>query len=114
MRKPDFDAFDATEWMALAESAPEEFEKQRLAAIEHLIARAPQRLHKRLRCLQWRIDMERRKCATPLAACLRLNQMMWDFIFAEQGFLNTLNSVTDLAAPPGPRKCAQILRFPAS
>lgn len=108
MREPDF---DATEWMALAETDPEEFEAQRRDAIDHLISQAPERLRQRLRCIQWRIEMERRKCATPLAACLKLNQMMWDFVFAEHGFVNTLNGLAG-----SPRKNthppARVLHFP--
>ncbi len=84
--------FDFESWMALAQTDPEEFERRRQEEIESAIAKAPEDMRDRLRGLQWRIDMERRRCKTPLAACMRLNSLMWDFVYAENGFLATLNA----------------------
>jgi hypothetical protein len=68
--------FEFESWLALAQADPPEFERRRRHAVERVIesARAPARL----RGLQFRIDMERRRSRTPYKSCLRLYQMMWD------------------------------------
>ena len=65
-------AFDSEEWMALARSDPEQFEKRRTQAIDEVINSAPAHIQRRLRGLQWRIDLERSRAGTPLGACVRL------------------------------------------
>lgn len=109
--------FDFESWMTLAQTDPEEFERRRLKEIEATIAQAPEYMRDRLRRLQWRIDMERRLCKTPLAACIRLYSLMWDFVFAENGFLATLNaclspsgSLQKCQESTGPR--AKVIPFP--
>lgn len=107
--------FNYDEWVALARENPAAFEEMRQNAIESMIAAAPMRMQQRLRCLQWRIDMERKKCANPLSACLRLYSMMWDAVMDEHGFLSALQFL----ANPGfsaqdwthAEKTAQILSF---
>lgn len=90
--------FDFDEWMALARTDAKAFEAKRKAAIEDVIASAPEHLRQRLRGLQWRIDRERERCGTPLSACLRLYTMMWDAVHAERGFLWALRALSD--SPP--------------
>lgn len=70
--------FDPHEWVKLATENPEEFERKRLAIIEDLIGSAPPDIQDRLRGLQFRIDMERRRSGSPLGGALRIQQMMWD------------------------------------
>lgn len=70
--------FDPEEWVKLATENPEEFERKRLAIIDELIASAPPDTQDRLRGLQFRIDMERRRSGSPLGGALRIQQMMWD------------------------------------
>ncbi len=101
-------AFDFDEWAELANSDPEAFEERRRKAVEELIASAPPRLRKRLGQLQWRIDAERKRCRTPMVACMRLYDMMWDFIYADRGFMYALNLLDNVirgkspdVAPPG-------------
>ncbi len=93
MSETNYQAFNFEEWMNLAKSDPEEFEKRRKEMINNLICSAPAERQQRLRGLQWRIDMERKKCSNPLSACIRLSEMMWDFVYAENGFLNTLKKL---------------------
>jgi len=92
MSEKNFD-FDA--WASLAQSDPEAFEAKRLHMIEQLIERAPEAMHQRLRAFQWRIDMERQRSANPLQACIRISNMMWDMIYAERGFLWSLQVMAD-------------------
>lgn len=70
--------FDPNEWVKLATENPEEFERKRLAIIEELIGSAPPGIQDRLRGLQFRIDMERRRSGSQLGGALRIQQMMWD------------------------------------
>jgi hypothetical protein len=70
--------FDIDEWQRLAREDPGEFERRRRAEIEALISQAPPEQRERLRGLQFRIDLERRRAKTALAAALRLQSMMWE------------------------------------
>jgi hypothetical protein len=70
--------FDIDEWQRLAREDPSEFERRRQAAIEALISQAPPEHRERLRGLQFRIDLERRRAKTALAAAVRLQSMMWE------------------------------------
>ncbi len=82
----DFDA-----WAALAKSDPEGFELRRRELIEAAIQSRPGG-ERRLRGLQCRIDLERRKARTPLKACFRLSALMWDsFVDLREG-LNRLGA----------------------
>ena len=79
-------------WSELAVQDPERFELERKEAIERVIAEAPESQQERLRRLQWRIDVERSRASNPLSACIRLNRMMLDSFYAENGFVNAINS----------------------
>jgi len=73
------------EWADLAKSDGENFERQRLAAIEAYIESVPPEHRERLQRLQWRIDQERRLARTPMAACLKLSRMMWKNVLGPGG-----------------------------
>lgn len=74
----------------LAEHDLETFESMRLAAIEELIESAPQERQQRMRCLQWRIDQERRLARTPLGACYRISKMMWESLIGKDGLMDQI------------------------
>ena len=76
----DFDT-----WSEMARSDPETFELMRQVAIEAAIEGASESNRQRLRCLQWRIDQERRLARTPMAACLRISRMMWRTVLGPGG-----------------------------
>ncbi len=103
--------FDFESWSALASNDPESFEARRARAIEDAIRRAAPRTQQRLRRLQWKLDQVRRASATPMAACIRMNQMMWDRVTGPGGLLETL---VEGRAPVAPRSNAQILEFRAA
>jgi hypothetical protein len=94
--------FDFDTWALLAREDPEEFERKRRAAIDNLIASSPEN-QRRLAGIQFRIDMERRLAHTPLKACLRLSEMMWDTFLELQPALAEMCSHTANAASPLPR-----------
>ena len=111
-------AEDFEQWADLAESDPAAFEKLRREAIEAYIASVPEPNRERLRCLQWRIDQERRMARTPLGACIRLSRMMWHTVLGPGGLRDRFLEVSALlngeepdaaVKAPSPR----VLRFPA-
>lgn len=111
--------FDFDVWSRLAASDPDAFELRRRASIEQIIQRAPQENHARLRGLQFRLDMERRRSRTPLAACLRMSDMMWQALLGPGGLQDALNQLISTAAE-NPRKSpavaqtalASVIHFP--
>jgi hypothetical protein len=81
----DFDA-----WALLASSDPVAFEDQRRDVIQNAIRRAPARRQRRLQQLQWQLDQIRACSPTPMAACLRMQRMLWQRIEGENGLLECL------------------------
>lgn len=73
------------DWARLARHDRAAFEQARRATIDAFLAtRAPHR-RERLERLQWRIDRERERCGTPLAACMHLSDLMWERFAGRQG-----------------------------
>lgn len=108
MPEPAYHAFDFESWSTLAHSDPEGFEARRARAIEEAIHRATPRAQARLRRLQWQLDQVRRTSATPMAACIRMNHMMWDRITGPGGLLETL---VEGKHEPAPKEAAKVLPF---
>jgi hypothetical protein len=104
-------SFDFDEWSMLARTDPSAFEARRLALIEDYLGQFPLPEQRRLRGLQFRIDMERRRAHTPMAACLKLSAMMWDSLLGSQGLKAALDSLltAELSNPP-PRQPAHTRR----
>lgn len=75
--------FDFDEWAGLARDNPELFEARRQAVIEGFIRKAAPAHRARLRGLQFRIDMERRRSRTPLGACVRLYQLTLEAFYRD-------------------------------
>ncbi|MDA1106976.1 MAG: DUF3135 domain-containing protein [Proteobacteria bacterium] len=113
-------AFDT--WLALANSDPEAFEKQRQDIVNQAIAGAPAGQQQRLRGLQWRIDKVRERSSTPLSACIRISGMMWDAVFGNGGLVDSLQALRDAnpltaqdrVTAPKPRSSASVLPFPGA
>jgi len=68
---PSFD-----ELVCLAETQPAEFETLRTLLCNELIEQAPERIQKRLKGLQFTIDMERKKNKPSLSNCQKISNMM--------------------------------------
>ncbi|MCC7549430.1 MAG: DUF3135 domain-containing protein [Burkholderiales bacterium] len=105
--------FEPEYWLKLAQEDPQEFERARLQVIEDLIASAPPAMQDRLRGLQCRIDLERRKAKTPLGAAIRLQSLMWDRFESLRAALNDLRDMDLQAEPPArrPAPCAEVIPF---
>jgi Protein of unknown function (DUF3135) len=85
-------SFDFDEWATLARNDPSAFEARRLELIEDFLRQFPPVEQRRLRGLQFRIEMERRRARTPMAACLRLSAMMWDSLLGNHGLKDALDN----------------------
>ena len=62
----------------MAKEDPEGLEALRLKLVKSLIDEAPEDQQRRLKGLQFKIDMEREKAKNPMAACVKISQMMHD------------------------------------
>ncbi len=90
---PDFDKL-----LELAEKQPGELERVRIELCERVIAEAPEAYRRKLRGLQFRIDMERRKAKSPMAACIAISGMMHDSFDRLRHALNQASGHTSMSA----------------
>lgn len=106
-------AFDFDHWAALARENPDEFEARRCALIEDAIQRAPERAHLRLRRMQWKLDAIRDTAGSPLGACIRMHELMWDRVAGEGGLLQVLQGLHGDAPGELPEKppLARVIPF---
>ena len=86
------------EMVALAREDQEIFEQKRRELIAKAIEEAAPENRLRLERLQWRIDREREKAKTPLAATIRLYDMLMEMVYGEGGLVQTLETLKDLLA----------------
>lgn len=99
--------FDFDEWFALAQADPSRFEARRREVIDAFIDGQAADRRQRLRRLQWRIDRERERSGSPLGACMRLSNLMWDRFAGDGGLVALLNGATQprrRSARPGTAK----------
>ncbi len=111
MQLPPFD-----ELKQLANHNPEALEALRRQLIEQTINSAGEDFRRRLRGLQFQIDMERQRASNPLSACLRMSRMMHERLYSLVESLNfNDDSNTDVllnnktAGNPG---IANVIPFP--
>ncbi len=103
--------FDFDAWAALARQDPQAFEIQRSCVLEAAILDAPPEKQPRLRRTQWKLDQIRRCSATPLAACLRMQQLLWESVAGEDGLLERLQQLAGKDHAGAQRNRAKILPF---
>ena len=82
--------FDFDEWKELAANDPQGFESRRRDVIEREIRRAPKQLQRRLRGLQWQIDVIRNRYKDPRVSSAKLFDMMWQQVYGDHGLLHAL------------------------
>ncbi len=70
---PEFDQL-----REMAQNNPEGLEQLRRELVDQFIQGAPEAYRRKLRGLQFRVDMERRRAKTPMAACIAISGMMHD------------------------------------
>lgn len=93
-------SFDFDDWSKLAKDDPFAFEARRLALIEDYLRQFPQSGQRRLRGLQFRIDMVRRRARTPMSACLKISSMMWESLLGHHGLKAALDRFHTLPGHP--------------
>ena len=98
------------DWAQLAHSDPAAFEARRGRAIEDLILSMPEHKRQRMRCLQWKIDQVRAQCKTPMSACVKLSEMMWDSLVGPGGLKDALERLSTDSPAPLPK--ARVVKFP--
>lgn len=97
------------ELMNLALHEPEKLEALRQSWVEETINSAPEPFQRRLRGLQFQIDMEREKASNPVSSCVRISQMM------HEGLANLRDVIkNDTPAQSEQPSIASILPFPAA
>lgn len=102
---------DFDQWLKLANTDMSAFEALRRATINQVIEQAPKEQQDRLRRLQWRIDQERRRCKSPMEACIRISRMMWDQMMGEGGLVERLHELTnrEFAGTMSRRRSAKVI-----
>ena len=95
-------SFDFDDWSRLAKDDPSAFEARRLALIEEFLRQFPQPDQQRLRGLQFRIDMVRRRARTPMGACLKISSMMWESLLGSHGLKTALDTLLVYPNQPVP------------
>ncbi|MCP5154774.1 MAG: DUF3135 domain-containing protein [Ectothiorhodospiraceae bacterium] len=96
-RPPDIsdsaDDFDFDRFARLAKEDPEAFERERAALLAAEMARAPAHLRPRLEGLQWKADVVRSRASNPMAACIKLSELMWERVAGPNGLLEAIQSL---------------------
>jgi hypothetical protein len=103
---------DFDEAVELARKDPDAFEQYRLDAIEALIDSVPEGKRQNLRRLQWRIEQVRKLAPNPIAACVKLQQMMWDSLAGDNGLIDALANLRNPGRSQNrPMSSAEVLKF---
>jgi len=86
--------FSFDKCMQLALEDLDAFEDYRAELVKQIIEEAKPENQQKLKGLQFRIDMERRKARTPMSSCLKLYGMMVDYFYDEHlpGIIMSLSS----------------------
>jgi len=112
MQDPNaYPPFDFDGWARLASDNPQAFEKKRNRAVEQRIRQAPAHKQQRLRCLQWKLDQIRRTAPSPLAASIRMNQLLWESVAGSDGLLDRLRQPLNARRRRG---TARVIPFPSN
>lgn len=79
--KPTKKGFDFEYWRDLAKKDPEAFEAAREQEINQYISGlANEDVQDRMRRLQWRVEMERKRSKSPMDSAVRIYDMMWESV----------------------------------
>jgi len=92
--------FPFDDWARLASEDPDSFETARRLMIDSLIEAAPAPVQARLRGLQWQIDQVRTMTPTPLGACAKISNLMWQKLLGPDGLVEQLERLGSGESPP--------------
>ena len=96
MLKLDGGRLDFDTLARLYETDPQAFEKERQRLITQEIESYPPESQESLRRFQWVLDMKRKRCKTPLEACIMFYDMLMDQVYGHNGLLDNLMQLTDV------------------
>ena len=106
--------FDFEYWSKLAKQDPEAFEVAREAEInKHISSLADKTAQERMRSLQWRIEMERKRSSSPLNAASRIYDMMWESVGRNIKVLDELAELIQQNVNPGSKRNSEKTSAPA-
>lgn len=87
---PDIDSL-----IKMAQDDPEELEQLRENLCSQLIKNAPEHYQRRLKGIQFQIDMTRRKSGNSLHSCIKISELMLQSYQKLQAALTELNQSND-------------------
>ena len=106
---PDFETLKE-----MAEKDPAALEKLRETLVEELITSSPVEYQRRLRGLQFHVDMERRRASNPLSSCLRISKMMHDSLVHLRDTITPPDDQPSSLAEEPANRSAKVLPFDRS
>jgi len=69
--------FDFDDWAELARRDPAEFSRRRDQVVETVCEQLGGRSQPVIAGICWRIDLERKRCTSPMQLCVKLSALMW-------------------------------------
>lgn len=108
-RLPGFDVL-----VDMARNDPEGLETLRRSLTDAVIAGASSdTTRRRLQGLQFRVDLERRRAGTPLAAAIRISEMMCHSLASLHASMVTPDEVIESVSQAAPEPENNVVPFPA-
>ena len=106
-RLPGFDVL-----VDMARNDPEGLETLRRSLTDAVIAGASSdTTRRRLEGLQFRVDLERRRAGTPLAAAIRISEMMCHSLASLHASMVTPDEVIESSVQPAPMQSDNVVPF---
>lgn len=94
MQLPTFEAL-----RELAQNDPDQLEQLKSELIDELISNAAPNTQRRLKGLQFQIEMERRRAQNPMAACVKISAMMHDSLSELSSMLRAQSNPSYVHSP---------------
>ncbi|AZZ93452.1 DUF3135 domain-containing protein [Hahella sp. KA22] len=104
MELPHFD-----ELLEMAKQRPEALEALREEMVEYIITSARTDCQRKLRGLQFKVDMTRARAKTPLAACIKISQLMHESLAELRYCLNERYDFALAEAEAAPVSNAEVI-----
>ncbi len=103
---PPTTSFDFDYWKNLAKKDPSAFEMAREQEInKHITSIPDEHTQERLRRLQWRVEMERKRSKNPMDSAVRIYDMMWESVGKN---IDALHELTDYLKPGTEKQKKQV------
>jgi len=106
--------FNFDYWRDLAQKDPAAFEAAREQEIKnHIAGLGDEQVQQRMQRLQWRVEMERKRCKNPMDSAIKIYDMMWESVGKN---FEAIQDLADHFKPAEDRKAkkseqAKVLKF---